>query len=361
MEKTEIEKYDKSDMFSLLSDYPKLLETAIKNAQNSKAVFKENEPDEILILGIGGSAMSGELLSSYLKNIVRTDTQKVVCPKISLNRDWNIPQNITKKTWVFVCSYSGNTEETLSAFNKIQYRTENIIAVTSGGKLEEICIKNGFQVLKMPSGMMPRCAMFYSFFHLLFAVVRHKIIKNEDLVEFEKSIKNLLSDSFTKILNQFSNLENENKIIELASQLQNKIPLIYSTQPRLEAVNFRWRGQIQENANQMCFGNFVPELNHNEINGWVFPSDLLNRFVIISIKDKDDSSDLTGSLGDTVKLLREKNITVREVFTTVNGGLLERLVELICMADWTSFYLAIFNKVDPTPIPEIAKLKALKQ
>jgi glucose/mannose-6-phosphate isomerase len=352
----EIKKYDKSDMYSLLSDYWQHLEAAIKNASNSKTIFKENEPDEILILGIGGSAMGGELLSSYLKNTVQTKY-----PKINLNRDWNIPQNITKKTCVFVCSYSGNTEETLSAFNKIKKHTDNIIAVTSGGELEKICNQNGYQVLKMPTGMMPRCAMFYSFFHLLFTVVRHKIIKENDFVEFEKSINNLLSENFNKIISQYSKLENENKIIELASQLQNKIPLIYSTQPRLEAVNFRWRGQIQENANQMCFGNFVPELNHNEINGWVFPNDLIDRFVVIAIRDKDDSKELHNCLDNTVELLREKNITVREIFAVERNGLLERLVELICMADWTSFYLAIYNKVDPTPIPEIAKLKELKE
>ena len=345
----EIKKYDASDMFALLSDYSNHIETAIKQAQNSNVVFDEKQPDEILILGIGGSAMSGELLSSYLRNVVKTKY-----PKISLNRDWDIPQNISKKTWVFVCSYSGNTEETLAAFDKIQKQTDNIIAITSGGKLEEICNKKGYQILKMPTGMMPRCAMFYSFFHLLFTMVRHKIISDD--VEFSQAVNALLSDNFRKSLD-YSVLENKNFAIEIAKKLKDKTPLIYSTQPRLEAVNLRWRGQIQENANQMCFGNFVPELNHNEINGWVFPIDLLERFVVIAIKDIDDSKNLRDSLDNTVKLLREKNITVIEIMAN-EKNLLERLVRLICLADWVSFYLAIFNKVDPTPIPEIAKLKA---
>jgi glucose/mannose-6-phosphate isomerase len=347
----EIKKYDASDMYSLLSNYWKHIETAIKQANSSDIVFKEKKPDEILILGIGGSAMSGELLSSYLKNIVQTQL-----PKISLNRDWDIPKNISKKTWVFVCSYSGNTEETLSAFEKIQKHTDNIIAITSGGKLEEICNEKGYQVLKMPTGMMPRCAMFYSFFHLLFTFVRHKIIRDDDLVEFSHSIDVLYYSKFNSSLD-YSVLDDKNYAIKAAKLLVDKIPLIYTTQPRLEAVNLRWRGQIQENANQMCFGNFVPELNHNEINGWVFPNDLLSRFAVIAMKDVADSKVLQDCFDNTVEMLEEKNITI--ITIPVEGrGLLERLVGLICLADWVSFYLAIFNEVDPTPIPEIAKLKA---
>jgi glucose/mannose-6-phosphate isomerase len=251
----DIKKNDSADMYSLLSDYWVHIEAAIKQSiDSSEVAFEEKNADEILILGIGGSAMSGELLVSYLKYIV-----KVQCPRITLNRDWDISPNIniTKKTWVFVCSYSGNTEETLSAFAQAQKYTDNIIAITSGGKLEKICNEKGYQVLKIPPKMMPRCAMFYSFFHLLFTMVRHNIIKDDDYVEFSHSIDVLHSDEFRKSLD-YSVLDNQNLAIGIAKQLKDKIPVIYTTQSRLEAVNLRWRAQIQENSNQMCFGNFFP-------------------------------------------------------------------------------------------------------
>jgi glucose/mannose-6-phosphate isomerase len=322
-----IKKIDVDNMQLLLTDYYKHLETAIKNA--SAITSKENSFNNIkkvLILGIGGSAMSGELLRCYLKYILGSK-----CPQIIICRGTEIPNNITAKTQVFCCSYSGNTQETLQALNKIKSLTQNISVCTSGGELEEIAIKENYELLKMPQGMMPRCAMFYSFFHLLYAMMRTTITTPKHLKEISKSINSILNKEYEESLN-YSNINDQNITIILARLMQNKIPIIYTGAERLEAVNLRWRAQIQENANQVCFGNYFPELNHNEINGWMFPKNLINDFIIISMKDIEDPPELNSMINKSVQLLRNNKMEVIDVL--VDGdNLLKRLIRLICIAD----------------------------
>ncbi|MPM82659.1 hypothetical protein SDC9_129721 [bioreactor metagenome] len=198
--------------------------------------------------------------------------------------------------------------------------------------------------------------MFYSFFHLIFVLSRQNIINSKD---FSDAIDVIVANRYETKLD-YSTINNNNLTIAIAKLITNKIPLIYSNQGNLEAVNLRWRAQIQENSNQMCFGNYYPELNHNEINGWSLPAELIDKFVVIAIKDEADSAELNETLTNSLELLKESNRNVIEL--TVEGEfLLDRMVKLICIADWVSFYLAIFNSVDPTPIPEIAKLKKRKE
>jgi glucose/mannose-6-phosphate isomerase len=359
---TEIKKFDLQNMFQLLQNYWKDIKIAVENAKKSEITFevpkkkttakttkattaasKTKQSFELLILGIGGSAMSGELLKSYLKYLIGTQDLK-----ITISRGWEIPDDISAKTCVFVCSYSGNTEETLLALEKVQAKSKNIIGVTSGGKLAEKCSENKFPILELPKNLMPRCAMSYSFFHILFVILRQGLISKEATEILENSIREILETNI-----------NPNKAVELAQKMKNKIPIIYTAQARLEAVNLRWKAQIQENANQICFGNFFPELNHNEINGWTIPSDLADRFFFISMTDKDDSEELNNLIKKSMLLLKNNGMNVMNIAIDAKF-LLTRIYLLFWLGDWTSFYLAILNQVDPTPIPEISKLKEMK-
>jgi len=367
MNLTEIKRIDTENMFELLSNYWNDLKVAVNNAKQSNAIFniqnKKNNLSncqiEILILGIGGSAMSGELLRSYLKYLI--GTQKI---KFNLVRGWDIPDDINENTCVFVCSYSGNTDETLIALDTVEKFTKNIIGITSGGKLAAKCKQNNYPILEIPQGMMPRCAMSYSFFHLLFTLIRQGLIPENAIQELNNSIDEICSEErkgffdFSDIADNtnVNNTNKNNQAIELAKLMFDKIPIIYTGQARMEAVNLRWKAQIQENANQICFGNFFPELNHNEINGWMFPTSQLNKFIFIAITDKNDSEKLNNSIKKSMNLLEEMGMEVRNISTEAKY-LLTRIYQLICLADWLSFYLAILNNVSPTPIPIIAKLK----
>jgi glucose/mannose-6-phosphate isomerase len=300
-------------------------------------------------LGIGGSAMAGELIKNYLKYLDTSNNTEII-----VSNGTDIPKNISKNTFVFCCSYSGNTAETLSALDKVKNKSDNIIAITSGGKLAQIAKENNYTLLTIPTGMMPRCAMFYSYFYLLNAMQELNVTGNSKK-DIDSAIEEITSEKFTKSLD-YSAIDNNNIALVLARLCEGKIPIIYTGDERLKAVNLRWRGQVQENANQLCFGNYFPELNHNEINGWMFPPDLLDRFVVIAMKDIDDSDALNTTMSNALNILRQRGIEVIEV-VVAGHTLLERIIRLVCIADWFSFYLAIMNNTDPTPIPLITALK----
>ena len=354
-----IKKIDTSDMYQLLTDYGKLIKdainrsTSIKNFEHKKIRnIKRSPTKNIIVLGIGGSAMAGELIKSYLKYLKSSHKTE-----ITVIRGTELPNDIKKESFVFCCSYSGNTVETLDALEKIKKITNNIVAITSGGKLKEIAEKEGYVLLNVPSGMMPRCAMFYSFFYLLNAMFRFNVIENDEKNNIKATIKEITSFNFCKSLD-YSTIDNNNIAIILARFCEKKIPIIYTGAERLAAVNLRWKAQIQENANNLCFGNYFPELNHNEMNSWMYPSDLIEKFIIIAMKDIDDSDESNLAITNGLELLRD-NIHIVEV-VVAGKTLLERIVRLICLADWFSFYLAIINKTDPTTIPLIEKLKEKK-
>ena len=342
-----IKSIDSQNMYQLLKDYWIHIENAINAAQKSKAVFDAPATD-IVILGIGGSAISGELLRSYIKKL---NFKKEV--RIRIIRGNEIPDNIDMNTCVFVSSYSGNTEETLSALEIVKKKTKNLIAITSGGKLEEMFVSQKLPILKLPGGMMPRCSLAYSFFHLIYVLVRQNIIEDSFIYG---AVQELLARKNNEDFD-FSHIDNNNIAIDIAKKFTNKIPIIYSSE-LMQAVNLRWRAQIQENANSISFGNIFPEANHNEINGWNYPKDLLDRFYFLFLLEKEDNLTAQRSMELARTILEEENIATMEL--EGNGKhFLTRMFDLICISDWTSFYLAIIYDVDPTTIPTITKLKAL--
>ena len=344
---------DTENMYQLLTDYGQHIQNAINNAvsiTHSNITPTLKNIKDIYILGIGGSAMAGELLKNYLKYTLKNNSLN-----IEIIRWTNTYTKIKKDALVFCCSYSGNTYETLKALQYVKQFTNNIIAITSGGKLEDIATNENYELLKLPTGMMPRCAVFYGFFHLLYKFFTLNIIKKTDENKIKKSIKTILTNEFSTSLD-YSAINNMNIAIALARNCYYKAPVIYTGAERLEAVNLRWKAQIQENANNLCFGNYFPEVNHNEINGFLAPIDILEYFIIIAIKDIEDSDDLNIGITNSLNLLREEYFEVIEV-VVAGETLLERIIRLVCLADWTSFYLAIISKKDPTPIPLIARLK----
>ncbi len=342
-----IKTVDSQDMYKLLTDYYLHLENAINAAQKSEAIF-ENPSTDIIVLGIGGSAISGELLKSYISSL---KLSKEV--RIRIIRGNDVPEDINSNTCVFVSSYSGNTEETLSALDIVSKKTKNLIAITSGGKLEELFVSKKMPILKLPKGMMPRCSLAYSFFHLLYVLLRQNTIAEKEVVG---AVQELLARRNNKDFD-FSFLGDDNVAIDIAGKIAGKIPIIYSSE-LLYAVNLRWRAQIQENANSIAFGNIFPEANHNEINGWNFPEDLLNKFYVIFLNERQDNLTAKKSMELAATVLEDERIPILEI--DGNGKyLLTRMFDLICISDWVSFYLAIMYDVDPTTIPTITKLKAI--
>ena len=257
-----------------------------------------------------------------------------------------------ERTLVIASSYSGNTEETLAQFDEASKRGCRIITLTTGGTLADRARKSDIPILPLREGMMPRAAFAYSFVPVLLLLERLGLTAGE-----EGSLQ-VAAGHLDRIAERFgsNDLTESNKAFTLASQLFHRLPVIYSAVD-YEAVCLRWRGQIQENAKHLAYGNVLPEMNHNELESWAHPADLLQHFVAIILRsERDEHPRVTARLNALKEILSGKQLPVIEL-QAEGETRLERMLSLIALADWTSLYLSFLVGTDPTPIPIMDALK----
>lgn len=342
--KDSVKKFDESNMFEILADFHTQVEIGIEAGQSVEK--RSFDFDNIVICGIGGSAISGDILRSYLAQV---GYEK----QIYINREYNLPNWVNERTLVVASSYSGNTEETLQAYKEANKITKNIICFTTGGELKDLAKANGHTVIIMQSGMMPRCALGMSFFAILTAFIHLGIVRKD----MSENIENAIKDTYynlkksSKRYQEFSN----NEAVKLALLLNGKKIVLY-TGKVLYPVAMRWAGQFHENSKAHAFFNIIPEMNHNEINSWDFKENN-NDFRIILLKDKAENERVQKRITVFSEILKDKATVFG--FSSDAEYLLSRMFEMIYFGDWVSYYLALMRGVDPTPIPTITKLKEL--
>ena len=320
---------DASNMLKVIEDFPKQCKTALGLP---RGISVSGKVDKIVIAGMGGSAVGGDLLKIYMHN------SKI---PIFVVRDYKLPNFVDENTLVFAVSYSGNTEETLSAFEDASGKKAKIVAVTSGGELSTKAKK----IIKIPRGLQPRAALGYTFFPVLGVLV------NSGIVEVKNSEINEMLDILSKT-DEFKSFGEK-----LAKKIQNRTPIIYASE-LLSAVAYRWKTQFNENSKVAAFHHSFSEMNHNEIAG--YQNINKNDFIAIFIRDKNDNERIKKRM-DITKEIISTRIDVEEVFTR-GEYLLSRIFSGIYYGDFASYYLALANRIDPTPVTVIENLKnKLKQ
>lgn len=314
---------DSQNMLQVIKDFPRQCREALSLP---KGISISGQISNIVVTGMGGSAIGGDLIKAYLRdaNI-----------PVYVNRDYKVPNFVNKGSLVFAVSYSGNTEETLSALSDAKDKHAQIIGITSGGKLADECEK----AVKIPSGLQPRAALGYLFFPIL------GILHNTNLVRVKNDELNELVD----VLKQTNKFNDAGEA--LAKKLKEKIPIIYASEA-LVAVAMRWKTQINENAKMPAFYNVFSEMNHNEIAGY---KGMDRKFAAVLIRDKHDNKRIKKRM-DVCKEIMEVNVNVEEVWTEGNG-MLARMLSAIYLGDFVSYYLALWNRVDPTPVDVIEGMK----
>jgi bifunctional phosphoglucose/phosphomannose isomerase len=341
-----IEECDESSMLELIESFP-------DQCRDAKCIGDEFElPQEfkrsyrnIVCTGLGGSAIGADLVRSYIAE----DAQIPVL----INRNYTLPNFVTGETLVIVSSYSGNTEETLSAYSEAMSRGSGVIVVTSGGKLAKAAKKDDIPCLTIPGGFPPRCAIGYSFFTLLAILVKIGVIKDQ-AAAIDDAIHNLRILKDSKLGYKIPYKDNPAK--KIAAQIFGKLPVIYGSCERTDAVVTRWRGQLAENSKTLSSGNFFPEMDHNEIVGWENPKEALKDCVAIILRDAEDHPRIAKRMDATRNILKKDKRKVLEVSSS-GAGLLSRIFSLIYIGDFVSFYLAILNGSDPTPVEKITMIK----
>ena len=338
-----IKQIDKSNMLGDLLKTPNYCQDAIKRAKQVN-VPELLKPKNIVVVGMGGSAIGGEILRDWLRDTIPIP--------IEVSRDYTLPAYVEKDTLVFVNSYSGNTEETLTAFFTATERKCTVVAITSGGKLEDFCKKLHVPHTVIPRGLQPRVAVPYMFFPLPVLMEKMGIISNID-AELEEAIVSL--GNVVKA-NAPEEPTKGNKSKQLATELQGTVPVVYGFRQYCSIAN-RLKAQFNENSKVPSKAEAFPELNHNETVGYDAPETLTKKLSIVLIRDSDEPTEIRNRIETTKRLVLGRANKVLEVWAEGNSKL-AKMLSIMSTGDFASVYLAILQKKDPTPVDIILKVKA---
>ncbi|MBI86936.1 MAG: bifunctional phosphoglucose/phosphomannose isomerase [Candidatus Marinimicrobia bacterium] len=338
-----LEKYDKENMFDSIWNFSDNLKEALDIGEKINIKNKYSKIHNVVIAGMGGSAIGGDIVS-VLEN-VNIKIPYFVC------RDYSIPAWVSSKSLVICSSYSGNTEETISAFYKAKDKGAYICGITTGGTLLHLLEENKRDIIKIPSGLQPRAAIAYSFIPIIKFLEKVGIIRTDLTTWIKKCI-----DSLEKNRLIYGKEGNENPIYELANQIYKKIPIIYSDTSTMRINAVRLKGQLNENGKMLAYCNEIPELNHNEIVGWQNNQDIFKNLCVLWLEDESDNIRTKIRKDITETILNEVNIDQYSI--QINGDLFqERFLNMIHYGDWLSFWCAILHETDPSPVKKIDRLK----
>lgn len=335
---------DASGMLGRLTSFYRQLDEAMEIMRHAQISLNERAVHNVVVAGMGGSAIAGDLLRNYLIDLVDMP--------ILVNRGYVLPRFVGSSTMVFASSYSGNTEETLAACHEALQRGSQIIAIASGGELAHLAAQEGFPLIRIPTGYPPRTALGYSFVAMLMSMSRLGFVGDQR--EALREAQELVRQKGVEYGPSVSLTENQAK--QTALKLRGRFPVIYAWSYRLEAVAVRWRGQLAENSKQLSGHHLLPEMNHNEIEGWGAPEDLMKKMVVVLLRDGQDPEPIGKRMVITRELIAPSAAGIVEAWATGNS-LLARLFSLVYLGDFVSFYLAVLNGVDPTPVRRIEELK----
>lgn len=335
---------DPQGMREHLRRFPEQLAEALKLGRESRLKVAGEGVSSVVAAGMGGSAMGGELAAAVLS--ARMHVPFVVV------RNYAMPEHVGPGTLVYVSSYSGNTEETLSAFADARERGARIVCSTTGGELGRLADENGLSVITLPAGYPPRAALAFGLVPLLVVLAKLGLAPEPD-ADVTDAMR-----TAEEAVRRFG-VETEspsNPAKELATWLHGVTPVVYGTLPVTSAAATRWCGQMAENSKIVAHRNELPEMNHNEIVGWSCAQPFGGTARVVFLRDEDDHPRVSRRIEITGEIVRENGAETREVFSFGRSPL-ARMLSLVQLGDYVSLYLALLAGVDPTPVRPIDRLK----
>lgn len=320
-------------MKTLVEGFSAQLQEALDIAH--KAVLtKKNNIQNIIVTGLGGSGIGGTILSELI--------QDECSIPVLVNKDYFLPAYVNSNTLVIISSYSGNTEETVSAMKQAITKKAQVVCITSGGKIKELADQNNFDTIIIPGGKPPRSCIGYSLVQLLKVIEFNEFVKTNLLAQVETSIT-LLNKENTSI---------KNEAMTIAKLLIDKLTVIYSL-GTCEGVAVRFRQQINENSKMLCWHHTLPEMNHNELVGWTTKNENL---AVVTFKTSFDYERTIKRYEICKELFSKYSSSVTDI-TAKGNSKLEQYLYLINIGDWISCFIADIRNIDPIEVDVITNLK----
>jgi glucose/mannose-6-phosphate isomerase len=334
---------DPDDMLGRIAELPQQCRDAWANVQNLELPPEYRQVNKIVVLGMGGSAIGGDLL--------RALAEPECALPIVINRDYTVPAFVDAETLVIASSYSGNTEETLAAFEEASKRGAALLAITTGGKLAQRAQELEVPLLTFSYKSQPRAALGYSLVSLIGIVQKFGFIgdKTTDLEEAA-----VVMEALQEEIGETAPLA-QNPAKKLAKRLYGHLPVVYGA-GYLAEVAHRWKTQFNENSKAWGFFEQLPELNHNAVLGYQFPPDLAEKVVVVMLTSFLDHLRNKVRFQVTQEILAKQGVAC-EVVSAYGQSPLAQMLSAIHFGDYVSYYLALLYQVDPSPVPVINYLK----
>ena len=345
---------DRSDMLGIIERFPELCDDALSLCKpftfpkevriSGSRLVGYHTPRQVIVTGMGGSAIGGDILRDWLEDRIPVPMQ--------VNREYHLPAYADPSSLVVAVSYSGNTEETLSAYVEAVERGCMTLSLSSGGLLEDFSIRLGLPHLKLPNGYPPRSALPYLLLPLIVGLQKLGIAPS-----FEREV-----DEAIKVVRQLrdevrrTTHTDTNPAKQLATSLKGSLPMVCGYGP-FKAIALRIKTQFNENSKTPAKTESFSELNHNEIVGWSGSKDLTKLFSVILIRSEDEPPEIKARIEATRRLIFDEGAHRVLEIRTRGDGRLAKMLSAMYVGDSASVYLGILNGFDPTPIPIIEELK----
>ena len=311
-----VKRLDPTGQFEVLKNSWQQIENALANEY--EVDIDVSGIQNIVISGLGGSAIAGDVFALWAKDELKVP--------LSVNRNYGVPNFTGAETLVVLSSYSGTTEETLSAYQAAGERGAKRICLTTGGTLKEWADRDGVIAVPLMPGFQPRYALYTSFFNILNLFAKLGLVKRDD------ELLNRIVCRIRAKGEEFS--QPQNSAWSVAETVNGKLPIIYSAAGVTDSLGTRFKGQFNENGKTHAFHNIFPEMNHNEIIGL----EIQKRFSIFN------------------EILEKLNVPVVKITSNL-PTYQERLFDMIYYTDWITYYRAIVWEKDPVEIDFIHMLK----
>ena len=322
-------------MNTLISNFTQHLTEALEIGKSAQLQPNSRQINNILISGLGGSGIGGTIVSQL--------TEQEATVPINVNKDYFIPAYVNENSLVIISSYSGNTEETLSAMKQAHDQKAEVVCVTSGGEVLKMAEEHSLNHIVIPGGMPPRACLGYSLTQLFFVLSHYGVIGDAFTDQIAKAV--------TLLDTEEADIKHSAKA--LAKTIHNTTPIIY-TAGDFEGVGIRLRQQLNENSKQLCWHHVFPEMNHNELVGWKSGSEALS---VVVLRNSSDYKRTQTRFETCKEIFSKYTSNIAEVYSKGDSEI-EKALYLIHYGDWLSWYLSELNEADSMEVDVIDYLKS---
>lgn len=301
-----------------------------------------NAPTTVVYAGMGGSALAAQLAKTW----------PLLTVPLEITRDYDIPAYVNSSTLFIAASYSGNTEETVSALAQAEAKGAQIVVIAGGGKLQEIAEAKQYAFILLPKAAQPRYAALYNFKALAVILVEAGLVQAANVYPALEQAADFLDEAVKVWLPTVSTANNPAK--QLAQELIGKSLVVYGG-PKMYPAAYKWKISCNENAKQVAWAGQLPEFNHNEFLGWSQqPVD--KPYAVVDLRSSLEHPRVQKRFEVTARLLSGKR--PEPLVVQVQGDtLLEQLLWAVAYGDFVTLYLALLNGLNPAPVDLVEAFK----